>query len=125
MAARFGKNDRIFLAVLSLMLSVGAICFFFSGKNSGAFAKVTVDGELYGAYPLEKEKTIQVIKEGRVVNVLKMENGMADMITADCPDKLCVHQKAVSKAGETIVCLPNRVVVEVTGGNKAALDAMT
>ena len=38
------------------------------------------------------------------------------MISADCPDKLCVNQHAISSNGETIVCLPNKVVVEVEDG---------
>ena len=38
------------------------------------------------------------------------------MISADCPDKLCVHQHAISANGETIVCLPNKVVAEVKDG---------
>ena len=34
------------------------------------------------------------------------------MIRADCPDQLCVKQKAVSKNKESIICLPNKVVIE-------------
>jgi hypothetical protein len=42
------------------------------------------------------------------------------MTQADCPDKLCVHQKAISATGETIVCLPNKVVVEIAGETEDA-----
>ena len=38
------------------------------------------------------------------------------MTEADCPDQLCVHQKAVDAAGGTIVCLPNKVVIEALSG---------
>ena len=47
------------------------------------------------------------------------------MTEADCPDQLCVHQRAISKQKQTIVCLPNRVVVEVIGGEDAGLDSIT
>ena len=43
---------------------------------------------------------------------------------ADCPDKLCVHQKAISKNHEMIVCLPNKVVVEVTGSEENGFDSI-
>lgn len=35
------------------------------------------------------------------------------MIEADCPDKLCVHQGYISRVGEVLVCIPNKVVVEI------------
>ncbi|KAI4447103.1 hypothetical protein C823_001622 [Eubacterium plexicaudatum ASF492] len=47
------------------------------------------------------------------------------MIWADCPDQLCVHQKAISGQGETIVCLPNKIVVEIAEGEDADLDAIS
>ena len=37
------------------------------------------------------------------------------MYEADCPDQICYSPEFVSKPGETIVCLPHRVVVEVKG----------
>ena len=43
---------------------------------------------------------------------------------ADCPDKLCVHQKAVSRDGESIICLPNKVVVSIEGGEDREMDAV-
>ena len=57
-------------------------------------------------------------------NVLWIHNGMADMKNADCPDKICVNHQSISKARETIVCLPNKVVVEIIGGDSDKLDAM-
>ena len=51
-------------------------------------------------------QTVEEIKDGKV-----------NMIEADCPDHLCMKQKAITDAGGTIVCLPNKVVIE---GEKAA-----
>ena len=48
----------------------------------------------------------------------------AKMLTADCPDQLCVHQQAISKKNQTIVCLPNKVVAEVTGNTRKDYDAV-
>ena len=54
-----------------------------------------------------------------------IEDGKAKMISADCPDQLCVHQSSIAKSKETIVCLPNKVVVEVQGsGDKKDYDAV-
>ena len=47
------------------------------------------------------------------------------MIEADCPDRLCVKQKAICKNGETIVCLPHKVVVEIRSQEENLLDGQT
>ena len=48
----------------------------------------------------------------------------AKMEWADCPDQLCVHQKAISRTGESIICLPNQVVVSVQGSKEGKLDGI-
>ena len=88
-------------------------------------AEVTVDGEFYGTYSLKKDQIVEIVVNEEVTNVLQIKNGKADMIKADCPDLLCVHQRAISNQNETIVCLPNKVVVEIVGGKKTELDSVT
>lgn len=125
MTGRFGKSDRLFLGILGLALLLGLAVFSLVNTKQGAYAKVTVDGELYGTYPLSKEQTVEIVIGGTVTNVLVIRDGKADMTEADCPDQLCVHQKAVSREKETIVCLPNKVVVEIFGPEVSGLDAVT
>lgn len=57
-------------------------------------------------------------------NRLRIQNGQAKMEWADCPDQLCVHQKAISRTGESIICLPNQVVVSVQGSKESELDGI-
>ena len=125
MAAQFQKNDKILLGTVLLVLLVGVIWFSFFGRDAGAVVKVTVNGQLYGTYSLKKDQEIKIIIGETVTNVLRIQDQKADMVTADCPDKLCVHQKAISREKETIVCLPNKVVAEVIGGEEAELDSIT
>lgn len=80
---------------------------------------ITVDGEVYGTYSLEEDQTIEI----NGTNVCKINSGVAVMTEADCPDQLCVHQKEIAEAGETIVCLPNRVVLEISGNSHSQTDA--
>lgn len=47
------------------------------------------------------------------------------MTSADCPDHLCVKQKAISKGGESIICLPNKVVVTVKSDMKSDIDSIS
>ena len=46
------------------------------------------------------------------------------MKEADCPDHLCMKQGEISHKGETIVCLPNRVVIEVESNQDSEFDAV-
>ena len=83
---------------------------------------VKVDGEEKGTYRLSEEQTIEI---NGGTNILQIKEGKADMTEADCPDKLCVHQKAISKDGESIICLPNQVVVEIESSESSEYDAVT
>ena len=82
---------------------------------------ISVDGKIYGVYSLHADQEIQI----NDTNILVIKNGIADMIEADCPDQICVNQKEISKTRETIVCLPNKVIVEVKGADSSELDAVT
>ena len=78
--------------------------------------RITINGEEYGTYSLAKD---QVISIGDT-NVCEIKNGEVKMIKADCPDHLCLKQRAVDSTGGTIVCLPNKVVIEGEKGDSSA-----
>jgi len=124
MKKRFGKTDILVLAIVFAVLSGIWIFTSFIVKEEGADVVITIDGEFYKQVSLRKDQEIKISGDETTTNVLKIQNGKADMVEADCPDKLCVHQKSISKNGETIVCLPNKVVVEVKSGEDAEYDSV-
>ena len=77
-------------------------------KGSHGSIRITVDGGEYGTYSLAKDQTIKI----NDTNVCEIKDGKAHMISAECPDHLCMKQKAIDEKGGTIVCLPNKVVIE-------------
>lgn len=124
MNRKFGIRDCLFLAVLflsGLVLTAVIYCF----PDSGSEITVTVDGQLYGTYALSDPQEIPIKLDGRVANIVVIKDGAAHMEDADCPDKLCVHQGAISRHGQTIVCLPHKLVVEVVGGEKEEYDSIS
>ena len=124
MKKRITKNDILLIGIL--LLAVLAICLFVRhiGGKEGARAVVTVDGKRYGSYPLSQDCSIPIEIDGRTANLFIISGGAADMTEADCPDKLCVHQKAIRKTNETIVCLPNKVVISIVGNEESELDSI-
>ena len=123
MHRKFGKKDVIFIgALLGICLIVLGVWYFAGGKQ-GALVVVTREGEVYGTYSLSQPQTVKIKNsKGKTTNVLVIRDGKADMKEADCPDKLCVHQKAISAENESIVCLPNRAVVTVKKNKEEGMD---
>lgn len=62
------------------------------------------------------------IAEGISYNLFSAADGIIAMEEADCKDQICVHHKPISSAGESIICLPHRLVVEIIGDDDAAAD---
>lgn len=115
------RNDWILMAVIVLLAGICLVSYHSFGKQDAKMLVVTVKGQVYGTYSLQKEREIYI----NDTNVLVVKDGMADMITADCPDQICVEHRSVSKSRETIVCLPNQVIVEIVGGKESDTDAVT
>ena len=84
-------------------------------RSEGAYVRVTVDGEIYGEYKLSEDAEIR-IGDDESYNLLLIKDGEASVIEASCPDKLCVNMGWKSHSGESIICLPNRVVIEIRSG---------
>lgn len=59
-------------------------------------------------------------------NLIEIGDGKVRVIEADCPDKLDVKQGYISEVGEVIVCLPNRLVIEIKGtGVETEIDGIS
>lgn len=107
------KKEIAFIAGILVFALVLWAAMYSVRKGHYGTIRITVNGEEYGTYSLADD---QVISIGST-NVCEIKDGQVKMIEADCPDHLCMKQKAIDSAGGTIVCLPNKVVIE---GEKAA-----
>lgn len=103
------RNDFLLLAAILIIALAAGSLMLTQNMETGMTAVVTVDGKELGRYSLLQEKEIAIGD----TNVLIIKDGAADMISAKCPDQVCVKHTPVSKNGETIICLPNRVVVTI------------
>lgn len=106
------RND-IFLVAGILLAALLIFIIFKANLKKGNYVKVIVDKEVKYCYNFNKDAEV-VIKDGENVNVLVIENGNAYIKEANCPDKICVGHRKISKTGETIICLPHKLVVEIT-----------
>lgn len=106
------------MAVLIVTAAASALLIAFARRTAGAAVRVTIDGVFYGEYRLSEDQSVS-IDEKYGHNRLVIENGSAYMAEADCPDGYCMEYKPISRGGETIICLPHMLVVEVTGTRDA------
>lgn len=103
------RNDRILIIGIIVCAVLLTAFFLLKGGSSGTTVIVTVSGEEYGRYSLLQEQVIQI----NDTNTLVIHGGTADMLFAECPDQVCVKHTPISATSETIICLPNQVVVTI------------
>lgn len=103
------------ILLLAFCCFAGYHLFF---QKDGAAVEITVDGKSVKTLPLNKDTRYKIKTPEGHQNILKISNGSASITDADCPDKLCVYQKKISKKGETLVCLPHKVVVSVISSSQ-------
>ncbi len=91
------------------------------GKSNGDQIVIRIDGNEYARYSLNMDEIIEIDNEhGK--NTIVIENGAVRMEYADCPDGYCISKGTISTNGDTIVCLPHRLVVEVVKSEVSADD---
>ena len=121
---KFGVND---IKVLLILAGLGVVflgVYFLYPREQSSLVMISVDGETVGTYDLNVNQTIPIFVKGQETNVLEISRGQAFMKEADCPDHLCMKQGEISHKGETIVCLPNRVVIEVESNQGSGFDSV-
>ena len=112
------KGDIIIslgLLILSLLMAFGISNS--KPKTTGKILRIEQDSKLYGEFPLNEDREI-VLDDGAHYNKIIIKNGKAYMEEANCRDQICTHMHAISKEGETIICLPHRLFLEVEESDK-------
>lgn len=118
------KIKKADICLVVAILVVALLCFVFMkvfSSGTGDTVVITIDKEVYKEVSLDENQTIVIEVDGKDgSNTLEVKDGYAKMIDSNCPDHLCEEQHKISKEGETIVCLPNKVVVEVKEGQASS-----
>ena len=114
------KHDIILGLIL---LSVASILFVMdlthvSSDTGNKKVVVSVDGKKIAEYPLKIDATYELSGSHLGTNTLVIKSETAYISEASCPDKQCMKQGKISRAGEMLVCLPNRVVVKIVDSKK-------
>jgi hypothetical protein len=103
-----------------LLVSVIWIAVIKLAPQDKLIAEISVEGKLLHTIDLNQVKQSYTIKLPH--NTVLVEHGQISMQDADCPDQLCVKQGVIKNSAFPIVCLPNKVIIRITG--KSEVDAV-
>ena len=108
------RADILLIGALLIAGGIIAVILLFAGK-AGSSVVVRVDGKTVKEFSLSENTEYLIEGAEGGSNVLHIEGGQAWISEADCPDGLCKNMGKINKAGQSIVCLPHKVVVEISG----------
>ena len=109
------KRGDVLLAVCLLVFGLLAAIIIPRLLPSGERVSVEIDGKAVAVYPLDEDTRVALDPDGdgKDVNILVIKDGAAYVESADCRDGICVAHSPVSKEGETVVCLPHRLIIRI------------
>lgn len=120
------KGDYI---VIFIILLIAGFTFLYtnkkniSEKNNYKYVLIEVNGKEYKRLPLEGNNKIKIkTKYGN--NTVEIKDGKVKMPESDCKDKICIHMKSISIPGQSIICLPNRIVVSIEQEGEKEVDVV-
>ncbi len=105
------RNDIILLCSLLFVFSALITLMLVMAKN-GTSVAIYVDDEPWGRYSLAHDTQVEIQGVGGK-NTLVIKDGKAYFADASCPDRLCVRESGKKSKGESIICLPNRVIAVI------------
>lgn len=118
------KKADLALFIVLVVIGLAATLWVTNDGQTGNQVVIKTGGQIYGTYDLDKNQTIEVNYNGHRNNVT-IKNGKVSMSFSDCLNQNCVHQGSINRTSQAIICLPNKVVVEIKGKGGETLDVIS
>lgn len=119
------RNDCILILGILLIAGVLFGVQHIVREGDPAIVQIYQDGMLIGEYDLLEMQTIPVFYGEDGYNLIQIADGQVYVTDADCPDQLCRKQRSVSRNGESIICLPHKLVIQICSDTFSDTDAVT
>ena len=112
------KEILIIIMIIITALLIWFLNNLLKSNKDNSYLLVTINGDTYKEIPLNSNTNTGpiTIDTPSGFNIFTVENGVVNMTDANCPDLVCVHTAPASEAGQMIVCLPHKVVLEIRKG---------
>ena len=107
------KGDIITAAVILAVCLALFLGLYIFNPNNGNYVQITQKGTVTATLPLDRDSVYDVETGGKITNTVEIKDEAVSVTYASCPDQICANHSSISKTGESIICLPNKVVVSV------------
>ena len=109
--------DVLLIAAL-LALPGWALVTSWRAAREQPVAYIYHDNRLLGAYQLDRDQTIVIGDPARPHMKIEIKGGAIRVAESDCPKGVCKQVGWVRTPGRSIVCVPNKVLIELRGERK-------
>lgn len=121
MRSKLKWGDFVIIGVVLALAAAIAAVLALGVSGDQLYAEVWQDNELIERVELTDSTDRTIDLDGH--NVIVLSGRTARMQSADCRDQVCVRTGTLTRAGQVAVCLPNRVVLRITG-ETSEIDAI-
>lgn len=106
-------GDIFFVVILVIIIALSALPLFFANSQSeSSTVCIEIDGEKYSEMPLNVDNKVYIENIGVVI----IENMQVRIEDSQCKDKLCERMGNISRSYQSIICLPNKVIIRIANG---------
>ena len=126
---KYIRKSDIILFIVLVVLGLACTAYLAATKTAGDTVIIEKDGEVYGTYSLNSDTRVFVPTDASLENLdpdtlplyadgntVIIEDGKVSVSYSSCQHQVCVRHAAISRTGESIICLPHKLVVRIEGG---------
>ncbi len=112
----------VLIFALLLVISAAALVYMYFSHSSGNIAQIYKNGDLL--YEIDLSDIVEPYTIKLDGNIVLVEHGQISMLSASCPDKICVRTGVINSGAYPIVCLPNKVQIVIVRSGGDEVDAV-
>jgi hypothetical protein len=116
------KKADIVLLVLLLLIGAAAMVYVHGIDAAGSTVIIESDGKVFAEYSITEDVTVKVPAavhktdgKDEAYNIVEIHDGKVKVTEATCHNQICVNHAEIDSAGESIICLPNKLIVKISG----------
>ncbi len=113
----------IFFIIIAISLNFILLKSFEEIDVDNANVVITIDGDVKYKLDLNKDEQYEIVNKEQK-NIVRIKNGSAKMMDANCSDGLCLYQSEISYGNESIICLPHKLIVTIENVEYGEIDTV-
>ena len=116
------KGDIILIVSLLMLSLVLFVTSFTGGNDENLIAEIYVGGDIAHSIVLSEVAESYTLTENNCQ--LLIEKDGVSFVSSECSDKLCIKKGKLKNQGDTMACVPEKVVVIIKSGSKKQIDGV-